>query len=146
MNTPNVCKSAWFLCVVLAGLPAGARGDYVTDSFGGKHCSRPGTMTVGRADEGSMVLKFDLSSLPKGAKVHRAILKVVCKRRGYSRAVLFYPRVAGAEGKPVRAEKALPLRPPFFQDFDATELLRKWAGEPKSNLGLIVASAPGWQR
>ncbi len=141
-------KKPHILCVlcVCVSAAAGARADYVTDSFGGKGCSRPGTMTVGRVEEGSMVLKFDLSALPKGAKVHRAILKVVCKRRGYSRAVLFYPRVAGADGKPARAEKPLPLRPPFFQDFHATELVRKWAGEPKSNLGLVVASVPGWQR
>jgi len=124
-----------------------ARADFVTDSWGAKGCSKPQTMSVARSDEGSLVLKFDLSALPKGARVHRAVLKVTCRRgRNYGRRVLFYPRLAGKDGKAVRAAKPLPLRPPFFQDFDATGLARKWAADPKANLGLVVASAPGWVR
>lgn len=133
------------LCVSVAVVSA--RADFVTDSFGRKDCSRPGTMTLGRVEDGAMVLTFDLSALPKGAGVHRAILEITCDRgRSYGRGVLFHARLVGKDGKAVRAEEPLALRPPFFQDFDATELARKWVADPKSNLGLVVASAPGWQR
>ena len=125
---------------------AGARADFVTDSFGIKGCSKPGTMTAARAEGVGMVLKFDLSALPKRAKVHRAILKMSCRRRDYRRAVLLYPLTAGKDGQPARTKNPLPLRGPFFQDFDATDLVRAWVKDPKANLGLAVVSAPGWDQ
>ena len=69
MNTPNVCKSAWFLCVVLAGLPAGARGDYVTDSFGGKHCSRAKRQVQTGAHQGKF--QFLLNSPALSIRIRR---------------------------------------------------------------------------
>ena len=127
-------------------LPAAARAEFVTDSWGIANCSRPKTMTVERVDGVGMVLRFDLSALPRQGRVYRAILKVTCQRGDYRQPVLFYPLTAAKEGTPVRAEQPLPLRPPFYQDFDATALARRWAADPKSNLGLVVASAPGWAR
>ena len=133
--------------LALALLAAGpARGDLATDSFGSKGCSKPGTMSIENAEDLGRVVKFDLSAIPKNATVHRAILKVSVQRRGYSRPVLFHPVVRGQDQKPVRAAKSLPLRPPFYNDFDAGELVRSWVKDPASNLGLVVASAPGWVR
>ncbi len=132
------------LFVLCVSVPV-ARADFVTDSFGGQGCSRPGTIDVADDEELGRVLKFDLSALGKGTAVYRAILKLELQRRGYSQPVLLYP-VVRKGGKLVRAEQPLELRPPFFQDFDATELVRRWAKGPAENLGLVMASAPGWRR
>jgi len=148
----TIAYASVFGAMLLAGQPA--EGGFVTDSFGGAGCSKPGTMTVTSEDVGR-VLKFDLSAIPKGARVHRAILKVSVQRRGYSRPVLFYP-IVSVDGKPARSEQPLSLRPPFYQDFDCTDLVRRWIAGPggegtggdagTSNLGLAVVSAPGWKR
>jgi hypothetical protein len=102
-------------------------------------------MDVADADDLGRLLKFDLSGIPKDAPVHRAILKITVQRRGYAQPVLLYPVVA-KDGKAVRAEQPLALRPPFFTDFDATECARRWVKDPATNLGIVVASAPGWVR
>jgi hypothetical protein len=137
-------------CVGLAICVAAgaAHADFVTDGFGGKDCSKPGTMTIERSKAAAgPVLTCDLSAIPKSAEVYRAVLKVVCNRgRNYRSPVLFRPLERRGDGTPAMADKALPLRPPFYQDFDATGVVRKWVADPKSNLGLIVASAPGWKR
>ena len=139
-------RPAYVLVLALmSASPGPARADFVTDSFGGEGCSRSGTMTVESDEDLGRVLKFDLSALPRGAPIYRAILKVALGRRSYSQPVLFYP-VMRKDGKAARSDKPLPLRPPLFQDFDATELVRRWVKNPADNLGLLVASAPGWRR
>ena len=121
------------LCASVAGVPSAA-ADYVTEGFSG---------TVGIEDVGT-VLKFDLSAIPAGAKVHRALLKIALKGRDYRRPITFNAIVK--KGQALEAGTALPLRPPFFQDLDATDLVRQWVAKPDANLGLQVASAPNWQQ
>jgi len=155
-NTPSAGESRFdteaqrtaCLCLlcVLCVRAAVAKADFVTDGFGVANCSRAGTMSVRSDEQLGRVLKFDLSSIPRGATVYRAVLKVSVDRgRNYSRPVLFYPVVLRG-GKPARAERPLPLRGPFYQDFDATAVVRKWVAQPEANLGLVVASAPRWRR
>jgi hypothetical protein len=131
---------------VLLGHAAPARADYVTDSFGAQRCSRPGTMQVQSVQGLGAVLRFDLSAIPKGATVYRAVLEVSCRRRYYTEPVHFVPFVPGTDGKPKPGAKPLPLRPPFYRDIDATAWVRRCVAAPRANPGLQVASAPGWRR
>ncbi|MGB2824732.1 MAG: sugar-binding protein, partial [Phycisphaerae bacterium] len=103
------------------------------------------------AAEGPGVVRFDLSDLPKGAKVHRADLLVfrtiqVDGRMEESRIdidvrPLFSKFASG--GRPQGAGDPLELRPPWYDRLDATEAVRRWvSGRP--NGGFFVKACPFW--
>lgn len=127
---------------LLIALAAGAaRGDFLTETWGNaRTCRHRDSVTY--ADR---VLKFDLSALPRGAKVHRAVFKPTVQRRDYSGAVRFCRVLARPEspGGDPKLGKILALRPPLFRSFDATEAVRAWVADPEKNLGLYVQWAPG---
>jgi hypothetical protein len=106
---------------------------------------------VERLGEEQAVLRFDLSGLPQGARLHRASLQ--CQRSpiepGDPRAladVEIYPLSAPyRQGSPLAAEaRPLALVPPWYQSFDVTELVRGWM-TGKANHGLYVKRFPGWR-
>ena len=86
-----------------------------------------------QGDEGTL-MRFDLSALPAGAKVHRARLLlsgVQWKERGFD----IVPAVR-AGGKLRPAGKRLEPASPWYQWLDATEAVRAWAKAP-ARTGLL---------
>ncbi|MGA2069149.1 MAG: sugar-binding protein [Thermoguttaceae bacterium] len=107
-------------------------------------------ITLERLGDEEAVLHFDLSGLPKAARIYRASLQ--CERQpidgGDPRAlenVEIYPLAAPyRKGSPPQTEdKPLSPLPPWYQSFDVTGLVRGWlAGRPGS--GVYVKKFPGW--
>ena len=109
-------------------------------------------VTVVPAAGGAGVVRFDLSDLPKGARVHRADLLVwrtvrIDGRMDESRVdIEIYPLNARAEAgakPPVGSTPPLKLRGPWFDRLDATEAVRAWAAG-KPNGGFFVKACPFW--
>ena len=82
------------------------------------------------------VVRFDLSALPRGAKVLRAVLRVPGKGHQTGVSVRVVPVGVGDE-------KPLALRPPDYTTFDATAAAQAWAADPAANQGLRVADRGG---
>ncbi len=107
------------------------------------------SVTILPAAGGEAVVRFDLSALPKGAKIYRADLLVFRKQLVTGRDdeamvdieihPLFSPFKAGAA--PKVSGKPLGLRAPWLDRFDVTEPVRQWAGG-KPNGGFFVKACP----
>jgi len=123
---------AVLLAAALLGL-AGCAGAQATDGLGtvlfgsGPGCDHPGTLTL----EGA-VLRVDLSALPKGADVRRAVLRVPFRRRwGHE------PTQLAAVGF---QEAKVPTLPPDHTSFNLTQIVRTWLAQPAANKGLKIVS------
>jgi len=120
---------------------------------------------------GEGVVRFDLSGLPKNARIYRADLLIfrtaeitgaaaealidievypvlhkseVSAKGGFrveGKQVVYAERVRVSES--VRRRKPLRLRPPWFDRFDATEAVRSWASR-KANACFFVKACPRW--
>lgn len=108
-------------------------------------------VTFAPVQNGESIVRFDLSKLPKGTRVVRASLLVFRKTRvtGADPAALedivIHPLFAevAAGGKVETTGKALALRAPAYDRFDATEAVRQWvSGKP--NGGFFVKKCPNW--
>ena len=72
---------------------APAAGDFVTEVWGNRPlCHHQGTF---KAD--GPVASFDLSALPKGTAVHRAVLHAMPRRSDYRATIEIYPLAAGQD-------------------------------------------------
>lgn len=109
-------------------------------------------VSVEELGDRTTVLLFDLSIVPKGAKVYRARLR--CEREPMDglhedvlRAIEIYP-LAGPYKKgsrPQTAGKPLELLGPWYDAFEMTELVRGWlSGRPGA--GVWVKRFPGWRK
>jgi hypothetical protein len=110
-------------------------------------------ITVEDLGDGKAVLKFDLSAVPKGAKVYRASL--LCQRRPLSPSdpqaladIEVYPLAAlYQEGTAPKTDaKPLVLLAPEYRSFDVLDLVRAWAEGRRPNHGLYVKTFPGWMK
>ena len=137
-------RATWGVpAVVLAALVLAptAQADWVRQTWGAK-AFHADTLTVVGAGATSRIV-FNLSAIPRGATVHRALLRNHRVRQPARPIRIFV--VEGLEGdKPAVGAKALALVPPRNQWFDATEAVRAWVKRPKSNLGLSLAAAGGF--
>jgi len=108
-------------------------------------------VTILPAQGGQGVVRFDLSGLPKGTKVHRADLLIFRTTQVDGRMdealtdTEIYPLFSevAAGGKPEVVGAPLALRAPWFDRFDATEAVRQWASG-KANGGFFVKACPFW--
>jgi len=119
------------LSVLLMGICADARADenFVTTTFGNTPTAEhAGTLKI---DQG--ILRFDLSSLPKGARVRRAVLRFPFNS-GYQHAPVRIVPV-GVSEQPLRSEA------PDHRALSATEAVRAWVANAEANRGLKVVSA-----
>ena len=123
-----------FLAMALAlatpSLAAPAADGFVTATFGGKDCQHSGTLTA--TDK---LIRFDLSALPAGTKVLRAVLRVSGQGHQRGAAVKLVPDLAAA--------KPLALLGPEFNSFDATAAVRAWASKPSTNKGIRIEARGG---
>jgi hypothetical protein len=109
-------------------------------------------IAVEERDDGTTVLRFDLSAIPAGARVHRARLR--CERDpmdglsdGVRRPIAIYP-LAGpsADGQPPKPTgEPLHLVAPWYDAFEMTGWVRRWtAGE--GTPGVWVKAFAGWRK
>lgn len=105
------------------------------------------------AEGGKGIVHFDLTSIPKGTKIHRADLwihRTVELSAADDEARVeteIFPLLgeakAGAKHDP--AVKPLAIRGPRFDHLDATEAVKAWVyGKP--NGGFFVKSCPAWNK
>ena len=124
------------ICFLAASL---ARGEVVSRRWGGA------ALRVSRAKAGQRLI-FDLSDIPRGAKVHHASL--YCFTRGGAQprdpALIHLTEKLDAEGNPVLAAKPLKIEPPWYRSFDAAEAVGRWVKDPDTNLGLTVKRFEGF--
>ncbi len=123
-------------------LASAAPAELVSERWGGPEtaCAHPGTLQVIHG-AGTVRLVFDLSAIPKAAKVHRA--RLYCFTQGETQPTdspeIFLTERLEADGKPVVAGKPLALEGPWYRSFDATQAVAGWVAKPAGNLGLAVA-------
>jgi len=106
--------------------------------------AHPNTLTV--VDQGeSKRLVFDLSALPESATIHHAWLTVPKDGGQPHEPICVY--VANAiDGDDMRHDgKRLPLEPPWYQRFSATDAVRRWVRDPQTSLGFVIKPVEGLQ-
>ena len=118
------------VCFVLAGRVCAVDEGFVTATFGNApHVQNPGTLQIEQE-----LLRFDLASLPKGARVQRAILRFPFRSDwGGHAAVKLLP--VGV------SEQCLPTNPPAHRTLNATQAVKTWAADPHTNQGLKIVQA-----
>ena len=87
-------------------------------------------------------LVFDLTAVPKGARVRHASLQLSGGQPREPVRIFLTDRI-GADGEAVTAGKPLKLGGPRLRSFDATEAVRRWVKSPKTNHGFAVVSFGG---
>lgn len=104
--------------------------------------------------DGAGVVRFDLSELPRPARIYRADVLAfrTAPVTGADEEALVTieihplssPLLPGA--RPRAAGKPLALRPPWYDRFDATDAVRQWAadGTGPRTLDLFVKAFPRW--
>jgi hypothetical protein len=118
---------------VLGDVPGFAAEEAATWSFGvSQRATFPGAATV----SGERIV-VNLSALPKGAKVFRAVLR--CQREGRYRDAVFVV----AEDRP---EEVLPLLPPRFSSLDATAPVSRAIESDAGQVAFVVKAFSGWKR
>ena len=127
-----------------------ARADFVTERWGqGERCRHSGTVRFQEVAAGGRVAAFDLSALPKAARVYRArlLLTVATGPGPLAEPLLVQPLTApwSGKGEPAVEAEPLALLGPRFRSHDATQVVRRWVSGKLANHGLWVRNAPGWK-
>jgi hypothetical protein len=102
--------------------PLSAAPQFLTTPFGATVKDKP--------------IRFDLSALPRGTKVFRAVLRASDAGHRNGAAVRLTP-VGLPNAEPLR------LRPPEYASFDATAAAQAWVADPQANKGLQVDDSGG---
>ncbi|MHC4642035.1 MAG: hypothetical protein ACYS32_10345, partial [Planctomycetota bacterium] len=127
-----VILQLYFVVILCIGISttAGAKEAFVTATFGNtSNVQYPRTLKIEQES-----VHFDLSSLPKGAKIQRAILHFPFRSDwgGHSAVKLQEIGISG---------KCLATHPPSHRSLDATEAVRAWIGDAEVNKGLKIIQA-----
>jgi len=134
------------VCVTLAA-GGGAGAATVCEQWGAAGAvTHPGALTIERGQAGTRLV-FDLSAIPKGAKVHHASLYCFTSqnKQPTNPALIYVTDKLDAQGQPVHGNSPLKIEAPWYRSFDATEAVRRWTSDPPGNLGLTVAQFEGFQ-
>jgi len=117
------------MVILLPG--ASARADVVSQRWAGRAtpCTHANTLTTDRSGQ-ALRLVFDLSALPRRAKVYHASL--FCFTRGGGQPM------EPARVVPAGAKQPLTLEPPWYGSFDATQAVGRAAGGGKRTVALTV--------
>ena len=135
-----------FAAALILALSAAASADVVTERWGSiRLCQHKDKAEYVVADGGRTVVKFDLSALPKRAKIIRARFCPYVKTDGFPRpqpiVVQVLTQAHQAGGAPAVQKTPLALLAPRFVSFDATDVVARWASGKLANHGLCVAGA-----
>src|SRR3990172_5382555 len=127
--------AALLVCLVLAGHVSAVEEGFVTATFGNAaHVQYPGTLQVERE-----LLRFDLASLPMGARVQRAILRFPFRSDWGGHTVVKLLPVGVSE-------QCLPTDPPAHCTLRATQAVKTWAATadiPLNQWTFVVATYDG---
>ena len=135
-------QTVWLALAAWSLAAGGARADVVVQRWGlAGAVQHAKTLRYQRAADGATLLAFDLSALPKAARIYRARLKLVRKER-YGPAVRLFP--AGAKGQ--ADGKRLKLLAPRFRWLDATEAVRRWARAGTGRARFVLAGETTFER
>ncbi len=137
--------------IAIAALAAPAAGEVVTERWGHSgRCRHAGSASFQTTSPGRVVMKFDLSKLPKGAKVYRArlLMPIQAGPGPLKEPILIRSLLSAVSTSGGWAVDPQPLKllAPRYRSFDATEAVRGWASGKRANHGLGVDNAPGWDR
>ncbi|MBN1418765.1 MAG: hypothetical protein JXP34_08305 [Planctomycetes bacterium] len=97
-----------------------------------------GTLSIEERD-GAIVLRFDLSALPRAARIRRAWLTIEKDGGQPYRPILI--EAIGNE----RDRRRLVLEPPWYRRFVATDAVRAWVADPRRNRGFAVEPFEGFR-
>ena len=122
-------KRLVLIAALCAAAAAPAGGQVVSARWGaaGTACTYPGTLAVAAGKQARLV--FDLSALPKDARVFHASLYCSTYQGGQPTE----PARILVDGRPLKLEA------PWYRSLDATDAVKKWAADPASNQGFEVA-------
>ena len=145
---------SWLVLAWLLAAGGPAQGELAVETWGtGRRCTHPGTVKIGKADAGAAVIQIDLSALPKAAKIRRARLLVEREPidGADAEAIIpceIFPLTAPypAGGMPRLEAKALAIPPPWYDHFDAADIVGRWVSGKSANCGLYVKSLPKWRK
>jgi len=106
--------------------------------------THPGTLKV--EEKGGLVhLRFDLSALPDGAKVHGAWLTLE-KDGGQPHHPIQVYTAAQVEGGTIRHDgRRLALDPPWYRGLVAADAVRRWVSDRPASLGFAVVPFDGFR-
>ena len=96
--------------------------------------------------DGEALVQFDLSAIPKGARVFRADLllsrvSIIDGRMNEAmESVVVHPLFA-EHGKPAAAARPLAIRGPWHDRIDATDAVQQWV-KGKTNGGFLIKTCP----
>jgi len=136
----SIVRSAGVAC--LLAFAAAAGGDVVVARWGGKgNVRHAGTLAFREIPQRGTLMTFDLSALPKGARIHRARLKLV-RPEQYGPGFHLVP--ADADGK--ASGERLKLIGPENLWFDATDAARRWATGGAAKGFLLLRGGPRFEQ
>ncbi|MFW6164477.1 MAG: hypothetical protein ACODAJ_17035, partial [Planctomycetota bacterium] len=120
------------LLLMLLVSTALCRGELVRERWGGADtpCTHPGTLQVVQGEAGTRLV-FDLSAIPRGARLLHASLTCFTEDDAQPTEP---PRVLAAS----KPGGALELERPRYRSFDATEAVRRAVKKPERELRLSV--------
>lgn len=132
-------RMAWVCCTAILCAWT-AQAEWVGERWGakGRDCTYPGALTVEKGPP--MRLVFDLSALPKGARISRALISNFRIQQPNDPILIYAADRADAKGELADGAKPLQLIPPWFRAFDATEAVRRCVKRGEMSLALIAAS------
>lgn len=132
-----ICSILW----VLPMLALSAQAELVSETWGGKGADITYPNKAKMHEGAPPRLVFDLSALPRDAKVYNASLRA---GENQPRDPIQIFMVENLEGNNVvHGEKALQLEPPRYNTFNATEAAQRWVRDPASNLGFALVRTDG---
>jgi len=145
-------RSLVLLCILVVGrgLAAAQSAPVTDDAYTDYHQVSGAEEAVIVSKDFSSYLKFDLSVIPRGAKVDKATLRLYCVFLANAGAIDVYE--AGGSWKestltystapPLGAlltEKPLPVLLNQFVEIDVTSAVQKWVSGKAANNGFVVA-------
>lgn len=136
-------KRSVFLLLGLLTASA-AQADLVSARWGDKgNFAHQGKLKVVSSPSGARLV-FDLSAIPRDAKVYQARLYCSCSG-GQPRepAEVYVTERLEDRGTPAYSGKPLDLVPPWYAGFEATQAVRQWVAQPEKNLGFVVTRFDG---
>jgi hypothetical protein len=129
--------------LVLVAAASAARAELVNQRWAGKGTPATFADTMKVVQSGKdLRLVFDLSALPKGAKIRHASLYCFTQndRQPDRPAVIQAAEKPGAQNNAVLAGSSLRLEGPWFRSFDATPAVERWAAQPDKDLAFAVVN------
>ena len=125
--------------LVLMAATSAAQAELVSQRWAGKNAPATHTDTLKVVQSGKdLRLVFDLSALPKGAKIRHASLYCFTQNDRQPEQPAVIQIVERLDDRAVPGGSSFKLEGPWYRSFDATAAVDRWAARPSENLGFAV--------